>query len=81
MGIIVLGVKIDTKEITAIWEIEKEKKILETILEDALSGYWDWNLKDNTEYLSPSFKTMFGYKDNELENSPESWQRIIYREY
>ena len=61
-------------------KIEKEKKILETILEDALSGYWDWNLKDNTEYLSPSFKTMFGYKDNELENSPESWQRIIYRE-
>lgn len=27
MGIIVLGVKIDTKEITAIWEIEKEKKM------------------------------------------------------
>lgn len=61
-------------------KIEKEKKILETILEDTLSGYWDWNLTDNTEYLSPSFKTMFGYKDNELENSPESWQRIIYKE-
>jgi len=61
-------------------KITKEKYILEMILEDALSGYWDWDLVNNTEYLSPSFKSMFGYKDDELENSPESWQKIIFRE-
>jgi diguanylate cyclase len=61
-------------------KIENEKRLLETILEDTLSGYWDWDLKANTEYLSPSFKTMFGYSNEELENSPEAWQAIIYRE-
>jgi len=61
-------------------KIENEKKIIETILEDGYSGYWDWDLLNNTEYLSPSFKSMFGYKDDELENSPEAWQKIIYRE-
>jgi len=61
-------------------KIEKERKMLESILEDALSGYWDWNLVTNQEYLSPSFKSMFGYADNELENSPESWQRLIFQE-
>lgn len=61
-------------------QIEREKIILETILEDTLSGYWDWDLEKNYEYLSPSFKSMFGYSDDELENSPESWQRIIFKE-
>lgn len=70
-----ITVEIKAKEKTA-----QEKKLLERILEDTLSGYWDWNLVDNTEYLSPSFKAMFGYEDNEMENSPESWQEIIYKE-
>lgn len=61
-------------------KIEKERKMLESILEDALSGYWDWNLVTNQEYLSPSFKGMFGYSDEELQNSPESWQKLIYQE-
>lgn len=69
-----------TSEIRAKEKIAEEKKLLEIILEDTLSGYWDWNLVDNTEYLSPSFKAMFGYEDYEMINSPESWQKIIYKE-
>lgn len=56
------------------------EKVLEDILESTVSGYWDWNLADNTEYLSPAFKSMFGYGDDEMENSPEAWQRIIFPE-
>jgi diguanylate cyclase (GGDEF)-like protein/PAS domain S-box-containing protein len=69
-----------TVEKNAQEKIEKEKNILEMILEDTLSGYWDWDLINNTEYLSPSFKSMFGYSEDELENSPESWQKIIFAE-
>ncbi|WP_069998495.1 PAS domain S-box protein [Cellulosilyticum sp. I15G10I2] len=60
--------------------IAREKNILERILEDTLAGYWDWNLVDHTEYLSPGFKKMLGYEDDELPNSPETWQRLIYAE-
>lgn len=56
------------------------RSVEELILENSLAGYWDWNIQENTEYLSPTFKTMFGYQDNEMENSPESWQKIIFQE-
>ncbi|MEZ5017409.1 MAG: PAS domain S-box protein [Flavipsychrobacter sp.] len=48
------------------------------ILEDTLAGYWDWNIAEDKEYLSPTFKSMFGYEDDELENSPDTWQKLIF---
>lgn len=50
------------------------------ILESSLAGYWDWHIADNTEYLSPAFKRMFGYADHELPNTSESWQQLIFPE-
>ena len=58
--------------------ISIERVILRDILESTLAGYWDWNLRDNTEYLSPMFKRMFGYEDHELDNSPETWQKLAH---
>ena len=43
----------------------------ESALESSLAGFWDWNIETNEEYLSPRFKEMFGYSDDEKENSPE----------
>jgi len=60
--------------------LAQERTILRNILEDTLSGYWDWDLEANTEYLSPMFKRMFGYEDHELPNRPETWQRLIFPE-
>ncbi|SDB44480.1 PAS domain S-box-containing protein [Desulfonatronum thiosulfatophilum] len=60
--------------------LREQEIILKDILESTLSGYWDWNLLKNTEYLSPAFKRMFGYEDHELESSPEAWQKIIFPE-
>ena len=60
--------------------LSQERMILKIILEDTLAGYWDWDLQSNQEYLSPTFKRMFGYADHELPNSPESWQRLIFSE-
>jgi len=58
-------------------KLREQEKVLSDILEDTLSGYWDWNIQKNEEYLSPAFKKMFGYEDHELPNSPESWQKLI----
>ncbi len=51
--------------------------IYKRILEDTLAGYWDWDIANGTEYLSPTFKSMFGYEDHELPNVPETWQQLI----
>lgn len=61
-------------------EMIQKRNILSDILEDTLAGYWDWNLSENTEYLSPRFKKMFGFLDHELPNSPEAWKKLIFKE-
>jgi PAS domain S-box-containing protein len=52
--------------------------LLETILEHTSSSYWDWYIKDDYEFLSPTFKKMFGYSDEEMPNHPSSWMEIIH---
>ena len=58
--------------------LQENERILSDILESTLSGYWDWNIPEGTEYFSPAFKAMFGFEDHELENRPETWQRLIH---
>ncbi|MFO1491485.1 MAG: PAS domain-containing protein [Kiritimatiellia bacterium] len=61
-------------------KLAESEGILRDIVESTLSGFWDWNLVDNTEHLSPTFKRMFGYEDHEMESSPEAWQKLIFPE-
>ncbi|MBI5248572.1 MAG: PAS domain S-box protein, partial [Desulfomonile tiedjei] len=61
-------------------ELRVERGILKDILEATLAGYWDWDIANNKEYLSPTFKKMFGYEDHELPNVPETWQRLMFPE-
>lgn len=60
--------------------LTEERDVLEFILEHTTDGYWDWNMVNNYEYLSPKFKSQLGYGVNEMENSPESWQKICNQE-
>lgn len=43
-------------------------------------GVWDLHLDDNTIYYSERWKNMFGYANYELENSQETWNRLIFPE-
>jgi len=71
--------KIEAEKLIA-EQVRKELKLLENIFDTVLAGYWDWDLQNNKEYLSPKFKKMFGYEDHELPNSPETWQNLIFSE-
>ncbi|MBW0435714.1 PAS domain-containing protein [Leptospira yasudae] len=54
--------------------------ILQTILEQAHAGYWEKNFADGTSYLSPAWKGMLGYREEELEDSIRTWQSHIVPE-
>jgi len=69
-----------TEQVNLKNKIELERHMLETILEDTMSGYWDWDVVNDTQYYSPSFKRMLGYEPEELENIPATWQRLAYDE-
>ncbi|WP_417591157.1 sensor histidine kinase [Owenweeksia hongkongensis] len=61
------------------WQLA-ENNYYKLLLDDTLAGYWVRNFKDNTGYLSPAFKKMFGYQDEEMLTSIESWEQIIFPE-
>lgn len=61
-------------------KLRQELKLLEQILDDVLAGYWDWDIPNHHEYLSPGFKRMLGYQDHDLPNTPESRQSLIFPE-
>ena len=46
----------------------------------ANDGLWDWNLDDNTIYFSPRFKSMLGYGEEEVGDSPDEWLQRIHRD-
>lgn len=69
-----------TAQVISREEIRKEKKLLEHILDDDISGYWDYHLKDNKVYFSPGYMKMLGYEENEIENTPDIWASLILEE-
>jgi PAS domain S-box-containing protein len=58
--------------------LRHELKLLETILDVVLGGYWDWDIAAHQTYYSPGFKRMFGYEEDELPNDPEMWQSLVF---
>lgn len=61
-------------------EVQMQRDRLAGLLESEAAGYWDWDIAGNTEYLSPQLKAMFGYRNHEMENTPETWMRLIHPE-
>lgn len=48
------------------------------ILDATHDGIWDWDLTTDTLFFSPRWKTMLGYKDEELPNHFETWKRLLH---
>jgi diguanylate cyclase (GGDEF)-like protein/PAS domain S-box-containing protein len=44
----------------------------------ANDGLWDWNVSEQTLYLSPRWKSMLGYGDNEVGTEPDEWFSRIH---
>ena len=63
----------------------KEKyKIMYERYDNAINGselgLWDWNLVSNEIYFSKQWKKMLGYKDAEVPNSLEFWDKNVHLE-
>jgi len=59
-------------------EYKNLKERYELAIEGSKEGVWDWNVLTSELYLSPVWKAMLGYEDDELESSFESFEKNIH---
>ncbi|MDO3379044.1 putative bifunctional diguanylate cyclase/phosphodiesterase [Geoalkalibacter halelectricus] len=46
----------------------------------ANDGLWDWDLHNNSIYLSPRWKAMLGYQPEEIGEDPQEWFDLVHPE-
>ncbi len=56
------------------------KERMELALIGSKTSVLDWNFTDSSMYISPSWKEMLGYRDDELPNSTYTWQHRVHPE-
>jgi diguanylate cyclase (GGDEF)-like protein/PAS domain S-box-containing protein len=48
------------------------------LLDSSHYGIWDWDIEANTLYLSPQWKLLLGYRDDELENCFGTFEMLLH---
>ncbi len=71
-------------------ELNERKKVEDALRESeqryalavsgANDGLWDWELHSNQIYYSPRWKSMLGYDENEISDSPDEWLNRVHPE-
>jgi len=61
-------------------DVQKSEERLALIEHLVTDGIWDWNLETDEELLSPRWKQLLGYQDDELPNHASTWKRLIFAE-
>ncbi|MCB1878279.1 MAG: EAL domain-containing protein [Chromatiales bacterium] len=59
---------------------DNQKERLRLAMEAAEDGLWDWNLRDKEVYYSPRWKSMLGFLEEELADTPEEWRERVHPE-
>ncbi|MBZ2170489.1 PAS domain S-box protein [Nitratidesulfovibrio sp. SRB-5] len=47
-------------------------------LEGPGDGVWDWNIRTGQVFLSPRWKGLLGYEENEIGTSPREWEGRVH---
>lgn len=61
-------------------ELLHSKERMELAMLGTNDGIWDWDIVNKTLYLSPRWKEMLGYAEEELGHSEDIWTRFVHPE-
>jgi len=59
-------------------KLERAKERYELAAHGANDGLWDWDFPAKRLYLSPRWKQMLGYREEEISDDPDEWARRVY---
>jgi PAS domain S-box-containing protein len=59
-------------------ELEKSREQFKLAVNGSMDGIWDWDLRNNNLYLSPRWKEMLGYSDDEIPNQFSTFEERIH---
>lgn len=65
-----------TERENAVLLVKRNQERLDLALNATKDGIYDWNLVSNDIYYSPPWKSMLGYKDDELPNDFSIWENL-----
>ena len=61
--------------------VRKDRAIFEFLQAGSLDGIWYWDVeRQDQEWMSPRFKELFGYRDDEIPDTSEWWMANIFPE-
>ena len=61
--------------------LRRSEERLQQVIAATNDGIWDWNVQTNETYLSPRWKEIFGYRDEELENTVSTFFDMIHPDH
>ncbi|WP_292461697.1 PAS domain S-box protein [Methanolobus sp.] len=61
-------------------ELQKSREQFMLAVNGSNDGIWDWDMRNNSLYLSPQWKQMIGYDDSELPNQLSSFEDRLHPE-
>ncbi|MEY2632051.1 MAG: hypothetical protein RIR00_705 [Pseudomonadota bacterium] len=68
----------------SIRQAQRDLRVSEERLQLAINGVndgiWDWNIASGEIYLSPKWKEMLGYADDELDNARGTFEELLHPE-
>jgi PAS domain S-box-containing protein len=59
-------------------DLHESEERLSLAVKGSEIGFWDWQLDSGNVVLSPEWKAMLGYQDDEIVNSLEAWQSRVH---
>ncbi|WP_309400738.1 PAS domain-containing hybrid sensor histidine kinase/response regulator [Cerasicoccus maritimus] len=73
------GITQDIKELVAAERvIEDKEERWQLAIEGSDDGVWDWDLATDVIHFSDRWKSMLGYKPDEVVNHFDSWKRLVH---
>lgn len=67
-----------TQRMTAELKLRESQERFYLAMRGTQDGLWDWNIETHSVYFSPRWKEMVGYRPDELDNSVDTWRRLMH---